>query len=149
MNKHREFMSHRPLVFTHAADPLDADDWLKTMGKMLTTAQCDDREKVLFATGRLQGTAGACWDAYVASHATPDAITWQEFTNSFRSHHIFAGLMKLKKKEFLSLKQGECKWQSSKIGSSIFLAMHQRRWQMMQRSRSTSWRDWLDRFSTS
>jgi hypothetical protein len=47
-NKNREFMSHRPPVFTHAADPLDADDWLKTVGKMLTTAQCDDREKVLF-----------------------------------------------------------------------------------------------------
>jgi hypothetical protein len=26
MNKHREFMSHRPPVLTHAADPLDADD---------------------------------------------------------------------------------------------------------------------------
>jgi hypothetical protein len=75
MNKHREFMSHRPLVFTHAADPLDADDWLKTVGKMLTTIQCDDREKVLFAAGQLQGTAGAWWHAYVAAHATPDAIT--------------------------------------------------------------------------
>jgi hypothetical protein len=51
MNKHREFMSHRPPVFTHAADPLDADDYLKTVGKMLTTAQCDDWEKVLFAAG--------------------------------------------------------------------------------------------------
>jgi hypothetical protein len=106
MNKHREFMSHRPPVFTHAADPLDADDWLKTVGKMLTTAQCDDREKVLFATGRLQGSVGAWWDAYTTAHATPDAITWQEFTESFRNHHIPAGLMKLKKKEFLSLKQG-------------------------------------------
>jgi hypothetical protein len=105
MNKHREFMSHRPPVFTHAADPLDADDWLKTVGKMLTTAQCDEREKVLFAAGRLQGSAGAWWDAYVAAHATPDTITWQEFTNNFRSHHIPAGLMKLKK-EFLSLTQG-------------------------------------------
>jgi hypothetical protein len=43
---------------------------------------------------------------YVSAHATPNTITWQEFTNSFRSHHIPAGLMKLKKKEFLSLKQG-------------------------------------------
>jgi hypothetical protein len=41
----------------------------------------------------------------VAAHATPDTITWQELTDSFRSHHIPAGLMKLKK-EFLSLKQG-------------------------------------------
>jgi hypothetical protein len=45
MNKHREFMSHRPPVFTHAADPLDADDWLNTVSKMLTTAQCDDRRR--------------------------------------------------------------------------------------------------------
>jgi hypothetical protein len=105
MNKHREFMIHCPPVFTHAADPLEVDDWLKTVGKMLTTARCDDRGKVLFAARRLQGTTGAWWDAYFAAHATPDAITWQEFTNSFRSHHIPIGLMKLKK-EFLSLKQG-------------------------------------------
>jgi hypothetical protein len=106
MNKHREFMSHRPPVFTHAADPLDADDWLKTVSKMLTTAQCEDREKVLFAAGRLQGLAGAWWDAYTTAHATPNAITWQEFTESFRNHHIPTGLMRLKKKEFLSLQQG-------------------------------------------
>jgi hypothetical protein len=105
MNKHKEFMNHRLPVFTHAADPLEADDWLKTIGKMLTTAQCDGRKKVLYAAGRLQGTAGAWWDAYVAVYATPDTITWQVFTDSFRSHHIPAGLMKLKK-EFLSLKQG-------------------------------------------
>ena len=32
-------------------------------------------------------------------------ITWQEFHSAFRSHHVPAGLMKLKK-EFLALKQG-------------------------------------------
>jgi hypothetical protein len=51
MNKHREFMSDRLPVFTYAANPLEADDWLKTIGKMLTTAQCNDREKVLYAAG--------------------------------------------------------------------------------------------------
>jgi len=68
-------MSHRPPVFTHAADPLEAEDWLKAVEKMLTVTQCTDREKVLYASGRLQGTASAWWDAYVAAHATPDAIT--------------------------------------------------------------------------
>jgi hypothetical protein len=38
MNKHMVFVSHRPPVFTHAADALDADGWLKTVSKMLTTA---------------------------------------------------------------------------------------------------------------
>jgi hypothetical protein len=86
---------------------LEADDWLKTVEKMLTITQCTDREKVLYASGRLQGTTSAWWDAYVTAHATPDAITWQEFTTSFRSYHIPASLMKLKKKEFLALKRGE------------------------------------------
>jgi hypothetical protein len=36
-NKHREFMSHHPPVFTHATDTLEAEDWLKTVLKMLTS----------------------------------------------------------------------------------------------------------------
>ena len=28
-DKHGEFMKGRPPVFTHAADPLEADDWLR------------------------------------------------------------------------------------------------------------------------
>jgi hypothetical protein len=104
-NKHREFMSHHPLVFTHADDPLEAEDWLKTVLKMLTTCQCDDRENVMYAAGRLQGSTSAWWDAFVAAHAAPDNITWDEFTTNFRSHHIPSGVMKIKKKAFLSLKQ--------------------------------------------
>jgi hypothetical protein len=105
-NKHREFMSHHPPVFTHAADPLEAEDWLKTVLKMLTTCQCDDREKVLYAAGRFQGSASAWWDAYTAAHATPDTITWDEFTTNFRSHHIPSRVMKIKKNEFLSSSRG-------------------------------------------
>jgi hypothetical protein len=97
-------MSHHPPVFTHAADPLEAEDWLKTVLKMLTTCQCDDRENVLYAAGRLQGSASAWWDAYTTAHAAPDTITWDEFTTNFRSHHIPSRVMKIKK-EFLSLKQ--------------------------------------------
>jgi hypothetical protein len=41
---------------------------------------------------------------FVAAHTAPDTITWDEFTTSFRSHHIPSGVMKIKK-EFLSLKQ--------------------------------------------
>jgi hypothetical protein len=37
-NKHREFMSHHPPVFTNVADPLEVEDWLKTVLKMLTTS---------------------------------------------------------------------------------------------------------------
>jgi hypothetical protein len=40
------------------------------------------------------------------AHANADAITWQEFQVKFRAHHIPSRIMKLKKKEFLSLTQG-------------------------------------------
>jgi hypothetical protein len=105
-DKHREFMSHKPPNFSNSADPLQADDWLKSVEKMLNIAQCSDREKVLYASGRLTGPAADWWDAYCAAHAAVDTITWAEFSTQFRNYHIPAGLMKIKRKEFLSLKQG-------------------------------------------
>jgi hypothetical protein len=99
-------MSHHTPAFSHAVDPLDADDWLKVIGKKLYITQCKDREKVLYALGRLEGATSDWWDAFTAAHANADAITWQEFRANFRAHHIPSGIIKLKKKEFLSLTQG-------------------------------------------
>jgi hypothetical protein len=99
-------MSHKPSTFSSSPDPLYADDWLKPIEKMLNIAQCTDQEKVLYASGRLIDPAAAWWDSYTAAHNAADTITWAEFTTQFRNHHILAGLMKIKKKEFLSLKQG-------------------------------------------
>jgi hypothetical protein len=48
-------MSHKPPSFSHSSDPLKADDWIKTMEKTLNIVQCTDREKVLYASGRLEG----------------------------------------------------------------------------------------------
>jgi hypothetical protein len=105
-DRHRKFMSHKPPSFSHSPYPLQADDWIKTVEKMLNIVQCTDKEKVLYASGRLEGTAADWWDACTAAHDTPNTITWQEFRNKFREQHIPKGLMKLKKQEFLTLKQG-------------------------------------------
>jgi hypothetical protein len=105
-DKHREFMSHKPPTFASSLDPLHADDWLKSVEKMLIIAQCSDREKVLYASGRLTGPAADWWDSYTTSHDAADTITWAEFATQFRNYHIPAGLMKINKKEFLSLKKG-------------------------------------------
>jgi hypothetical protein len=96
-------MSHHPPAFSHAVDPLDADDWLKVIGNKLDITQCNDREKVLYASGRLKGATSDWWDGFTRAHANADALTWQEFQVNFRAHHIPSGIMKLKKKEFLSL----------------------------------------------
>jgi hypothetical protein len=79
---------------------MDTDDWLKTVEKKLQVLQCNNREKVLFAAHQLVGPATDWWDAYVKAHKEPEIINWQEFKNTFRTHHVSLGVMKLKKKEF-------------------------------------------------
>jgi hypothetical protein len=85
---------------------MDAEDWLHTVERELHTAQCDDRKKVLYGPRLLRGAAQSWWESYLATHAHPDTITWEEFRGSFRQYHVPAGLMTVKKEEFLALKQG-------------------------------------------
>jgi hypothetical protein len=101
-----EFQRTKPPTFSHLVKPMDTDDWLKTIEKKLQVVQCNNREKVLFVLHQLEGPATDWWDAYVEAHEEPESINWQEFKNSFRSHHVPLGVMKVKKKEFEDLKQG-------------------------------------------
>src|SRR5213592_4443986 len=73
-SKLRDFLSTRPPEFSHAIEPLDADDWLKVVESKLLISQCSDREKVLFATHQLNGPATDWWTTYVAAHARPEDI---------------------------------------------------------------------------
>lgn len=57
-------MKGRPPVFTHATDPMEADDWLRAVEKQLNIAQCNDLEKVLYASGQLQGAAQDWWESF-------------------------------------------------------------------------------------
>jgi hypothetical protein len=43
---------------------------------------------------------------YLATHANPEAITWEEFKDNFHRYHVPEGLMIVRKEEFLALKQG-------------------------------------------
>jgi hypothetical protein len=75
-DKHREFMSHKPPTFGSSPDPLHDEDWLKSVEKMFNIAQCSDREKVLYAFGRLTGPATDWWESYTVVHdATQEYIT--------------------------------------------------------------------------
>jgi hypothetical protein len=64
-------MSRHPPTYSHSIDPLDVDDWLKTITKKLERAQCTDREMVLYASGRLEGLAFDWWVAYTAAQPAP------------------------------------------------------------------------------
>jgi hypothetical protein len=85
---------------------MDAEDWFRTLERELHTAQCNNREKVLYRPRQLRGAAHSWWESYLATHAVPEAITWEEFRDNFCRYHVPEGLMIVRKDEFLVLKQG-------------------------------------------
>jgi hypothetical protein len=99
-------MMTQPPIFKHAVEPMDADDWLQAIESKLEIAHCVGRDRVLYAAHQLQGQAKDWWTSYTAAHANAQAITWQEFCQSFRAHYVPSGEIKVKRKEFLNLKQG-------------------------------------------
>jgi hypothetical protein len=79
---------------------------LRTEERELHTAQCNDREKVLYGLCLLRGAAQSWWESYLATHADGEAITWEEFRDNFRRYHVLEGSMIVRKEKFLALKQG-------------------------------------------
>jgi hypothetical protein len=100
-----DFQRTKPPTFSYAMDPMDADDWLKSVKKKLQVVRCNNHEKVLQASQQLSSLAVDWWDAYVEAHEEPESFNWPEIRAAFRAHHVPQGVIKLKK-EFQDLNQG-------------------------------------------
>jgi hypothetical protein len=87
---------------------LDADAWFRTIEFKfaLLTIPCADSNKAHFAAQQLRGAACIWWDNFCAMQTNGHIISWEEFRNAFRAHHIPEGLMERKLTEFLALTQG-------------------------------------------
>ena len=60
-----EFKKHAPPTFIETAEPLDADDWVRSIEEILELVGCtEDREKVAYAAHYLGGAARAWWDGF-------------------------------------------------------------------------------------
>jgi hypothetical protein len=93
-----------PPTFSYAVEPMDADDWLKSVEKKLQVVQYNNHENVLLASHQHSGPAADWWDAYVEAYEEPESISWPEFRAAFCAHHVSQGVIKLKKKGFQDLK---------------------------------------------
>jgi hypothetical protein len=105
-NRLGDFQHTKSPTFSHSVEPMDADDWLKSVEKKLQVVQFNNQERVLLALHQLIGPATDWWDAYIEAHEEPDTINWNEFKMAFCSHHVPQGVIKLKKNEFQDSKQG-------------------------------------------
>ena len=96
------FLRLNPPVFSSSTEPIVTDDYLRKIGRELTTVGCSDAEKVRFAAHQLDGPAASWWDNYTTTFTIAN-VTWDQFQQAFRTAHVFAGAMSLKKREFHNL----------------------------------------------
>ena len=106
MARYSDFAGTHPPVFSKAEDPLEADSWLRLMEAKFELIACTEEQKTLFAAHQLRGPAASWWDTHLAMQPAGRQIPWTEFREAFRAHHIPSSVMKIKMREFLSLKQG-------------------------------------------
>jgi hypothetical protein len=63
-------------------------------------------QKTLYTAQQLRGSAKAWWASYIVALPIDHHIPWGEFHTTFHAHHLSAGLLYSKLKEFLDLEQG-------------------------------------------
>jgi hypothetical protein len=71
-----EFQRTKHPTFSHSVEPMDADNWLKTVEKKLQVVQYTNRERALFAAHQLVGPTADWWDTYVEAHEESETINW-------------------------------------------------------------------------
>lgn len=103
----QDFILLKPPVFRCSSEPLEADDWLRSIERKLDTAHVAPDDRVVFAVYFLECAALEWWENYVAMQPDGHVVTWQEFCVAFRGYHILDELMERKKEEFCNLNQGE------------------------------------------
>ena len=99
------FLRLNPPVFSSSTEPIVADDWLRTTARELTTVGCTDAERVRFAAHQLEGPASSWWENFTTTYPI-DTVTWDECQQAFRTAHVSAGAMAMRKREFRNLRQG-------------------------------------------
>src|SRR3954471_23957500 len=103
----KDFILLNPPVFRCSSEPLEADDWIRSIERKLDAAHVAPDDRVIFAAYFLEGAAAEWWENYVAMQPDGHVVTWQEFRDAFRGYHLLDELMERKKEEFCNLTQGE------------------------------------------
>ena len=102
----QDFILLKPPVFRCSSEPLEADDWLRSIERKFDMAHVAPDDRVIFAVYFLEGAALQWWENYVAMQPDGHVVTWQKLCVAFRGYHILDELMERKKEEFCNLTQG-------------------------------------------
>jgi hypothetical protein len=77
-----EFLVTQPPTFTEAGEPLEADQWLRTIESMFNLLNCTENQTVMFIAQQLLGDARAWWASFTANRLS-NQVQWAEFYEAF------------------------------------------------------------------
>jgi hypothetical protein len=102
-----QFIGMKPPTFSKAKDPLEAEAWIKAIETKFSAIvmPCSEENKANFTALQLRGEALMWWDHFKSTQQGR-VVTWNDFKQAFKSHHIPKGLMDRKMRELLALRQG-------------------------------------------
>jgi hypothetical protein len=87
-SSYTDFLVTHPPTFVEAADPLEADNWLHITESKFGLMHCTDFQKTLYMVQQLRGSASAWWANFTATLQDDHQVSWAEFHEAFREHHI-------------------------------------------------------------
>jgi hypothetical protein len=64
---YRDFLKTQPPVFHKAEEPLEAEDWIRTMEQKFSLIRCSDMQKTQCAIQQLQGPTSAWWANFITT----------------------------------------------------------------------------------
>jgi hypothetical protein len=102
-----QFIGMKPPTFSKVEDPLKTKAWIKAIEEKFSAfvMPCSEENKANFTALQLRGEALMWWDHF-KSMQRGRAVTWDDFKQAFKSHHIPKGLLDRKMRELLALRQG-------------------------------------------
>jgi hypothetical protein len=71
-----EFLVTHPPLFSGGRDPLETDDWLRTIESKFSVLNCTEYQKTLYVAQQLRGLAGAWWASYTAALPADHHVPW-------------------------------------------------------------------------
>jgi hypothetical protein len=97
----------KPPTFPQEEDPQEAEAWINAIEAKFSSfvMPCSVENKANFAALQLRGEALMWWDHYKTMQQGR-VVTWNDFKQVFKRHHIPKGFMDRKMRELLALRQG-------------------------------------------
>jgi hypothetical protein len=98
----------KPPTFTKVEEPLEAEAWIRAIEDKFSAfvLPCSEESKANFAALQLRGEALMWWEHFKSMQRPGHEVTWNEFKQALKNHHIHKGLMYRKMRENLALGQG-------------------------------------------